>query len=150
MHSKDSQTRSVKRALAALAERFGIDPGYFTPYRLYLRKNQMWCCTPEAGKASFPRIQRRGLRLARVFENAVRPTTNAIQLFGHLVKRSRLELTEAEQRRFIAGKTQEVEVPEEVTEGFVVAFYEGRALGIGLLKKNKLKSQVPRSRRILG
>ncbi|TKJ43463.1 hypothetical protein CEE36_03765 [candidate division TA06 bacterium B3_TA06] len=192
MRSKDHEAEAIARALASLEERFGIDPGYFRSYHLFTRRNDVWCCSKEAGEAEFPQIVRRGLRIARVFEHSVKPTTNAVQLFGHLVKRNRVDLDERETKRFLAGQTQDIHLPEGegcecvtggvtgtgvisfekgrkpqvvmrmprrgtggvtgtgVTDGFVVAFNKGFALGIGLLKGNKLKSQVPRSRRIIG
>jgi len=163
LRSKDHEAEAIARALASLSERFGIDPGYFRSYHLFTRRNDVWCSSRQAGEAEFPQIVRRGLRIARVFEHSVRPTTNAVQLFGHLVKRNRIELSEHETLLFLAGKTQDIHLPEEgdesvtgvtecvtgVTGGFVVAFHKGYALGIGLLKENKLKSQVPRSRRVL-
>lgn len=158
MRSKDPQAEAIARALASLSERFGIDPGYFRFYHLFTRHNDVWCCTHQAGEVELPRIVRRGLRIARVFEHSVRPTTNAAQLFGHLVKRNRVDLDERETKRFLAGQTQDIHLPEEeggecvtgVTDGFVVAFNMDFALGIGLLKGKKLKSQVPRSRRVIG
>jgi len=157
LRSKDHEAEAIARALASLSERFGIDPGYFRSYHLFTRRNDVWCSSRQAGEAEFPQIVRRGLRIARVFEHSVRPTTNAAQLFGHLVKRNRIELSEHETRLFLAGKTQDIHLAEGevgecvtgVTGGFVVAFHKGYALGIGLLKENKLKSQVPRSRRVL-
>lgn len=163
MRSKDLETQLIERALFSLEERFGIDPDYFRSYHLFARRNDVWCCSREAGEVELPQIVRRGLRIARVFEHSVRPTTNAVQLFGHLVKRNRVDLDERETKRFLAGQTQDIHLPEEgdesvtgvrgvrgVTGGFVVAFHKGYALGIGLLKENKLKSQVPRSRRVIG
>ena len=185
MRSKGLETQLIERALSSLEERFGIDPGYFRSYHLFTRRNDVWCCTHQAGEVELPQIVRRGLRIARVFEHSVRPTTNAVQLFGHLVKRNRVDLDERETKRFLAGQTQDIHLPEEgdesvtgvtgvtgvisfdkgrkpqvvmrmprrgtgVTGGFVVAFHKGYALGIGLLKENKLKSQVPRSRRVIG
>jgi len=159
LRSKDLETQLIERALSSLEERFGIDPDYFRPYHLFARRNDVWCCTHQAGEAEFPQIVRRGLRIARVFERSVRPTTNAVQLFGHLVKRNRVDLDERETNRFLAGQTQDIHLPEVeggecvtecVTGGFVVAFHKGFALGIGLLKGKKLKSQVPRSRRVIG
>ncbi|MEA3310712.1 MAG: hypothetical protein U9Q76_00650 [candidate division WOR-3 bacterium] len=161
MRSKDLETQLIERALSSLEERFGIDPDYFRPYHLFARRNDVWCCSREAGEVELPQIVRRGLRIARVFEHSVRPTTNAVQLFGHLVKRNRVDLDERETNRFLAGQTQDIHLPEleggecvtgvaGVTGGFVVAFHKGFALGIGLLKGKKLKSQVPRSRRVIG
>ncbi len=160
MRSKDLETQLIERALSSLEERFGISKDYFSTHHLFARRNDVWCCSREAGEVELPQIVRRGLRIARVFEHSVRPTTNAVQLFGHLVTKNRLELDEHETRPFLAGKTQDIHLPEEgdesvtgvtgVTGGFVVAFHKGYALGIGLLKENKLKSQVPRSRRVIG
>jgi len=158
LRSKDLETQLIERALSSLEERFGIDPDYFRSYHLFTRRNDVWCCTHQAGEVELPRIVRRGLRIARVFEHSVRPTTNAVQLFGHLVKRNRVDLDERETKRFLAGQTQDIHLPEVeggecvtgVTDGFVVAFNMDFALGVGLLKGNKLKSQVPRSRRVIG
>ena len=150
MYSKDSQAELVERTLSSFEERFGIPKDYFRSCHLFARKNDVWCCSRQAGKVQLPEIVRRGLRIARVFEYTIRPTTNAVQLFGHMVKRSRVELDERQTRLFLAGKTQEIKVSEGVTDGFVVAFHKDFALGIGLLKGKKLKSQVPRSRRVIG
>lgn len=156
MRSKGPQAELIERTFSSLQERFGISQDCFRSYSLFTRRNDVWCCSKEAGEAEFPQIVRRGLRIARVFEHSVKPTTNAVQLFGHLVKRSRVELDERQTRFFLAGKTQDIKVTEGVTggvtgvtDGFVVAFNRDYALGIGLLKGKKLKSQVPRSRRVI-
>lgn len=163
MRSKDPQTELIERTLSSFEERFGISQDCFSSCHLFTRRNDVWCCSQQAGQVQLPQTVRRGLRIARVFEYTIRPTTNAVQLFGHLVKRSRVELDERQTRLFLAGKTQDIHLPEEkegecvtgVTDGFVVAFHKGQrahgfALGIGLLKGKKLKSQVPRSRRVIG
>jgi len=140
----------IEQFLSSLEERFGIDKEHFKSFNLFSRSNDIWCVTKEAAEVEFKHVIRRGIRIARVFPHSVRPTTNAIQLFGHLVRKSRLDLDEKATRLFLAGKTQDVKSPLDVTDGFVVAFYKHYALGIGLLKDSKLKSQVPRSRRVLG
>jgi len=146
----------ISRALEELNQRFGVEPDYFGSYHLFTRKNDVWCSTPEAGELKLAGIVRRGLRIARVFDFSVRPTTNAVQLLADSIKRNKVDLNELEAKLFLAGRTQEIEVPkgeeseEGVTDGFVVAFHKGFALGIGLLTGTKLKSQVPRSRRVLG
>ncbi|MBN2381142.1 hypothetical protein JXM67_15190 [candidate division WOR-3 bacterium] len=161
MRSKDKKTSHLKRPertqdvliarmLASFEERFGIDSKHFHAYRLFTRSNDVWCSSLDAGKAEFPHVVRRGLRLARVFDFSVKPTTNAVQLFGHLVKRNRIDLDPDETRLFLKGETQKIEAPRDATDGFVAAFYKGFALGIGLLKGENLKSQVPRSRRVIG
>lgn len=135
--------------LSSLEERFGIQRECFHTYHLFSRSNDIWCVTKEASDVEFKHVIRRGIRIARVFPHSVRPTTNAIQIFGHLVSKNSLELDEKATRLFLAGKTVDVKPLAGITDGFVVAFYKHYALGVGLLKGSKLKSQVPRSRRIL-
>jgi NOL1/NOP2/fmu family ribosome biogenesis protein len=140
----------VEIFLSSLEDRFGIQKESFRKYHLFSRSNDIWCVTNEASDAEFKHVIRKGIRIARVFPHSVRPTTNAIQLLGHLVTKNSLELDEKATRLFLAGKTLEIKNIVDVSDGFVVAFYKRYALGIGLLKGSKLKSQVPRSRRILG
>jgi NOL1/NOP2/fmu family ribosome biogenesis protein len=140
----------ISRTLASFQERFGISPDSFSSFHLFTRKNNVWCCTPQAGEAAFPQIVRRGLRIARVFDYTVKPTTNGMQLFGHLVTRNRLELTTEAAQVFVNGGTQQVNIPDDVSDGFVVPFHMNYPLGVGLLKGASLKSQVPRSRRVIG
>ncbi len=140
----------ISRTLASFQERFGISPDSFSSFHLFIRKNNVWCCTPQAGEARFPQIVRRGLRIARVFDYTVKPTTNGMQLFRHLVTRSRIELDSETAQVFVNGGTQQVNVPDDVSDGFVVPFYMNYPLGVGLLKGGSLKSQVPRSRRVIG
>ncbi len=147
--SYPSSKEMISRTLKAYAERFGIPLEYFQDYHLFTRKNDVWLCTKEAGEAALPQIVRKGLRIARVFDFTVKPTTNAIQLLGHLVTKNRILLNLKESQLFIAGQTQTVEIPDGASDGFVVAYYDEYALGIGLLKIDVLKSQVPRSRRLL-
>lgn len=154
MRSKNKKTVAsddyIVRTLESFKERFGIDPEFFKQYHLFSRKNDVWCCTSQAGELKINNVIRRGLRIARAFDFTVKPTTNAVQLFGHMATRNRLNLDQVQTENFLAGQTQEVEVPDQVTDGFVIAFFSDFALGIGLLKGNTLKSQVPRSRRIVG
>jgi len=146
---KKAEREMIEKTLISIEERFGIPAEFYKQFYLFTRKNDVWCTTREAGQIQLSHVTRRGLRIARTFEHSVRMTTNAVQLFGHLVTCNRVGLNEHEMQRFLAGETQKVKPPLDVSDGFVVAFNSGYALGVGLLKQGNLKSQVPRSRRVI-
>ncbi len=139
----------IEKFLSTFEKRFGIAKNNFKRFSIFTYQNGVWMASREAGDFNRLRIQRRGIKIARVFPHTVKPTTNGMQLLGREVKKNRIELNKEEALRFCKGEKVKLR-KRGVEKGFVVVFYKNFPLGVGLYKEGELKSQVPRARRIRG
>lgn len=137
----------MNKELELLLRRFELPEDLFKNYALFRYRDGLWVATPEAAQFQGLGVLRRGLRLARVFPHTIKPTTNGMQLFGRYATRNRVELDWDGAQRFIRG--EEVLLDADLPPGFVIVFFRGFPLGVGFYKAGRLKSQVPRSRRIV-
>jgi len=87
----------------------------------------------------------RFLRGFRIFKTGYKPTTNLVQLVAQDAKR-KVELDRDGAYRFISG--QDIELSSDLPPGYVIVTHSGHALGIGKYREGRLKSQVPRAKRI--
>jgi NOL1/NOP2/fmu family ribosome biogenesis protein len=78
-----------------------------------------------------------------------KPTTNAVQRFGHRAERNVIDLTREQAEAFVAGEDQEV--PWDGDWGYLIATHdiagETEPLGVGLYLHGELRSQIPKGRR---
>lgn len=137
----------IKKVLYALEKRFGIEKKSFKGFSLFTYQNGVWVASREAGEFDRLKIIRKGIKIARVFTQIVKPTTNGMQIFGRKAKKNRIELDKINAFRFCRGEKIRIE-RKGIEEGIVVVFYKNFPLGVGLYREGRLKSQVPRARRI--
>ncbi len=76
-----------------------------------------------------------------------KPSTEFLQIFGDVSIRNVVFVSRYEAREIAKGKDVEVE-NHVATDGYVIVMFEGKVLGCGLLRKNKLINQIPKSKRI--
>jgi NOL1/NOP2/fmu family ribosome biogenesis protein len=143
-----------RKTLDGLIRRFGFPAELFSEWQTVDHDEDVFVATPEV--ADFDRLKpvRKGIRIARVFAHGVKPTTNAMQVFGRHATRNVVTLTAEQAEAFIHGETIVLPAPETadpaIEDGYVIVRHAGFTLGVGLYKPGLLKSQVPLSRRTTG
>ena len=136
---------TTKKVFQELTRRFGFPEQMFDRWAAVEHAEDVFVATPEAQEFDRLKVVRKGLRLARIFAHGVKPTTNAMQVFGRYATRNVLDLDFQQAQRFVQG--EELQLEAEVEPGFVIVRHDGFAVGVGLYKPGVLKSQVPHSRR---
>jgi NOL1/NOP2/fmu family ribosome biogenesis protein len=129
--------------LGYFEERFGIPLTAFAAYRL-LERHKIYVLThdsPHLEALASLKVHSLGLPLLRKMRHACKPTTVALQRFGHQATRHMLELLPAQMRQLM----QEHELPLhlEWSPGYIILLYEGHILGCGLYTPGRLRSQIP-------
>ena len=124
-------------------ERFGISHGHLDDYSWYIgSKNRIYI-----GPSELERIRPEsiGLCIFRI-DKSPKPTTNFIQLFGHLITKNVIEINENEVIDFCRGKDLKPNGIRNVLPGFVAVKNGSRSIGCGHWNGNLLKNQIPKSK----
>lgn len=128
-----------------MQSRFGIPPATFEGVSFYRKGRNVWAFSlPEIPDLWCESV---GLRFMSVRGRVWKPTTYALQLFGHLATKNAVDLGPDQAEKFIAGGRQSLEA--ELEDGYVVVSYRGGVLGCGLYSRGELVSQLPKERRIM-
>jgi NOL1/NOP2/fmu family ribosome biogenesis protein len=131
------------------AERFAIDPEAFAEHTFWEKgSGKLWVL---AGDAADPcEVEALGMTVLRTRQEHWKPTTDAVQRFGHLATENVIDLDRAEAERFAAGEDQAIE-RWDGDWGYLIAAHEvggERAiLGVGLYVHGELRSMIPKGRR---
>ncbi|GAB4263348.1 MAG: hypothetical protein Kow0092_14180 [Deferrisomatales bacterium] len=131
------------RALGYLAERFGIAAEAFAGHHLIRRGEYLYAVRREAEEAC-ARLQwvAAGLKLLRVTgSGGFRPATRGIQVFGRWATRNTRDLSGEELRDLLEGRS----LPAPGLDGFVLLFWGGAPVGVGLVRAGRLVGQLPRA-----
>jgi len=136
---------TTKKVFQELTKRFGFPTELFDGWATLEHEFDVFITTPEAEAFDRVKVVRKGVRLARVFAHGIKPTTNAMQVFGKHATRNSVTLDAQQTQAFIQGDALPLE--SSVEPGFVIVLHDGFAVGVGLYKQGTLKSQVPHSRR---
>jgi NOL1/NOP2/fmu family ribosome biogenesis protein len=128
-------------------ERFGIDPSVFDGVTFWEKgKGKIWVFQ---GDVESPvRVEGLGMSMLRTRGEHWKPTTDAVQRFGHHATENVIHLSRPEAEAFVAGHDQELEWDGDwgyliVTHDFVG---EAEPLGVGLYLHGELRSQIPKGR----
>jgi NOL1/NOP2/fmu family ribosome biogenesis protein len=78
--------------------------------------------------------------------HALKPTTVALQRFGHQATRHTLELPPAQMMQLL--QEHELSLHLEWSPGYVILLYKGHILGCGLYTPGRLRSQIPSHQRV--
>ncbi len=134
-----------RRILAYMEERFGIPPAVFEDYLVFRRKNtwRMLKKSKHMDKAAQLKVEAAGIKAFHRIRNFIKPTTRLIQMFGRHAVKSRITLTKHALDSLVRGERLPVEAHTE--NGYIILFFRGHALGLGLLVNGALQSQIPKS-----
>lgn len=130
--------------LAYFTDRFGIALGAFRGLRL-LERQKLFVLVRESVHLSALaglNVQGVGLPVLRKMARHLKPTTAALQRFGHFAVRNTLSLSDRQLQTLMLGK----ELPWQATlqPGYVVLVSAGHVIGCGLYTPGRLRSQIPR------
>jgi NOL1/NOP2/fmu family ribosome biogenesis protein len=138
-----SQTER-ESVLRYFSERFGIEAGVFSGYRLVKSGNTAWAVSDMPGLSGVLeglKVETTGIPLLRMKKNLWKPTTVGLQFFGRQATRNTISLNDEALEQFLREgfllQTFSVE------PGFVILGWRGNVLGCGLYRKGRLTSQVP-------
>lgn len=137
----------MKKIIKYFKEEFGIEEEVFKDYEFYEYKNSIYLMTKEAKDFNFEKgIIRKGIRIARLVRNGIKPTIDCIQIFGRYAKKNIIYLTEEDLKKVLLGQDLHLEL--DIPNGYKILFYKNYPIGVGYYRNKKLKNQIPRSRRI--
>ncbi|MEA2038484.1 MAG: hypothetical protein U9N82_01475 [Thermodesulfobacteriota bacterium] len=128
-----------------LEERFGIPEKLFDDYLLFSREKS-WTLIrngPHVISASQLKVSKVGLRAFKRIGRFVKPTTRMIQIFGSFATKATVKINQEQLSRLLEGEQFPVQL--DLDQGYVIlALDDGRILGLGLLIKENIRSQLPR------
>ena len=136
---------SEEKALLGYVEnRFGIAPECFQDYLWFRREKTWWMlrASPYLEKAGTLKISFVGLRAFTKIGRFIKPSTRLIQVFGKYATRALLEIGKEDVMRLLTGET--LPTKSEQADGYVILSCEGDILGLGLLLRKCVHSQLPR------
>ncbi len=131
--------------IAFLEERFGIAADTFDDYLLFRRKKSWWLLRRSAHleQAAKLKIQWAGIKAFHRVGAFIKPTTRMVQCFGHLASRCVVDVSMGELEKLTSGESLPTEQPFD--DGYVVVRLDGKVVvGVGLLVKGRLTSQIPK------
>ncbi len=149
----DAERKEIQNMARYFDATFGISPDDWKDFGFLTKSDEILVTSPEwIGRSAFlDRIytHRVGTRLARMRkENEWKLSTNYAQIAHDRITRHRVELRPDDVQTFLDAGTIRREF--DVDKGGVVAFYDGLALGCGVIHQGQLKSQMPKSRKVIG
>ncbi|MBX6422971.1 hypothetical protein [Thermosulfurimonas sp. F29] len=132
-----------RNILNYLSDRFGFPPDLFEPYEFLATSKNYWLFvrTPYLRELTRLRIQTAGLLFLRKVSGYLKPTTAALQRFGHQATRNILELDRYTLDRLRLEK--KIPYESDLEPGYVILKCEGRIWGCALYLPGKLISHLP-------
>ncbi len=137
-----------RQLLRWMDETFGISAEELKDLALFRYGKDVWMSAPQTLEPSLPNVVRTGMRLARKDREGFRLTTPAIQLLGARATKRVIELSYEEAEIFIRGGDLSLPEHSAAARGQVIVRVQGRPLGSGSWRDNRLKSQVPVAHRV--
>lgn len=132
-------------------ERFGISKKIFSDYSIIAKKEKVWIVSKDVLEKNLEglRIETIGLLLGRYFkrQNRLKPTTNALQIFGKYATKNVVELNEEEKEKYVRGYNLKKDL--ELENGYIILKFDSDILGCGLYKDGEIKNQIPKSKVII-
>lgn len=130
------------------ATRFNVPPTVFQGYSFWEKgAGKIWIVSGQPTVTL--RVEALGLRFMWTRQTYWKPTTNAVQRYGHHATQNVIQLDSDQATRFVAGEDQPLDWNGEW--GYVIATRDvARApepLGVGLYTHGELQSMIPKGRR---
>lgn len=131
--------------LAYLVDRFGI-PASELQNAVLFKHRQSWWLLQKSPSTSLPsklKVSMVGLKAFQKVGAFVKPTTRLIQALGSKATRSRLELSGEELHELLRNGRMDLPA-SDLKDGYVILSLGDYVLGLGLLIRGKLQSQIAR------
>ncbi len=149
-----SSDACIQRMTDYFDRTFGIEPAFWDAYAFLIKQDEILIASKEwlGREEILNRIytHRIGTRLARTRRvDEWKLSTNVAQLFSHAITKNRIMLTDPKEiETFVRAGT--IRRAFEIEKGGAVVFANGQALGCGVIHQGALKSQMPKSRTVIG
>lgn len=133
------------RVLGYLDTRFGIPAETFQEY-VFFRTRDTWRILRRSAlliRIARLRVEVVGIRAFHEIGPYLKPTTRMIQAFGHAATRSRVELYPSDLEHLVQGG--EIALKQSLENGYVILCLQGDPLGVGLVIRGRVRSQIPKS-----
>jgi hypothetical protein len=129
--------------LAYFTDRFGIALSAFRGLRLLERQKLFVLLRDSVHLSALAglNVQGVGLPVLRKMPRHLKPTTAALQRFGHYAVRNTLSLSQMQLQALLLAK--ELSWQATVQPGYVVLVSAGHVVGCGLYTPGRLRSQIP-------
>jgi hypothetical protein len=130
--------------LGYFTTRFGIPLATFDGLGLLLRHKTYTLCwmTPSLERLARLQVHAVGLPVLRHIRHHLKPTTAALQCFGHQATAHVLDLSESQVVVLLREREQPLHL--DIQPGYVILQHAGHILGCGLYTPGRLRSQLPR------
>lgn len=128
--------------------RYGVPADVFTDYTFWEKgAGSLWAVS---GTEPNPlAIETIGIRFIRARQKHWKPTTNAVQRFGHHATKNVIDLSKRQAACFFSG--QDIDVDWSGDWGYLIVRRplagEAEPIGVGLYTHGILQSQIPKGRR---
>ncbi|MDX1747501.1 MAG: hypothetical protein R3324_16325 [Halobacteriales archaeon] len=148
--NRDTKGRATRSGVLDFFEdAYGIPPTTFEDHSFWEKgAGKIWVL---AGRLASPgAIEALGMRILHTRQEHWKPTTNAVQRFGHAATRNVLELTPPEAARFVRGEDQPIDRWDGDWGYLIVARQlagSAEPIGVGLYLNGELRSQIAKGRR---
>jgi NOL1/NOP2/fmu family ribosome biogenesis protein len=125
-------------------QRFGINRSVFHEYQWWKDAHGYGVISGSVhldGMASM-KANKVGMVVLHRIKQYLKPTTSAVQTFGHKAEKNVLEVGRSVLRDLLTNRTMDMTCASD--EGYVILRHEGIILGCGLALKDRLMHQLPR------
>lgn len=129
--------------LGYMGERFGISPHVFDDYLMFTKKKTFWFVKKShlIPEISHLKIKRLGIKAFQEVGSFMKPTTRIIQYFGHLATKSVFDIDKDQLKKLLKGEY--LPYDKDISNGYVILSLNGQVLGLGLLIRGEIRSQLP-------
>lgn len=132
-------------------QRYGVDPTYWDHLHFIKTKDALWIVNAsmlEFAHNSTNEFESLGLRCFSGSSFPYKITDGFVKIFADKITKGHLLLNQDEALSMLRGKTLiDPKWIQMAIDGYVLLFYEGTFIGIGLKKGDHLISQIPKSLR---
>ncbi|MBC5793032.1 MAG: hypothetical protein H8Z69_03250 [Nanohaloarchaea archaeon] len=137
-----SSENNVEEAWNYLENRFGVDRERMQEFRIVPNSGDYWLTSKQM--ETDLEVETYGFRLLRTTGRGLKPTTYALQFLDGRIEKNIVELDRDELLKLL--KREEMISREMSEEGYVALEYDGRVVGCGFYKGEKVSSRVPKGR----
>jgi len=88
----------------------------------------------------------KGFPASRMKGKFPKPSTNFIQLFGHLATKNTIELNREDALKYL--QREDLKTTQESETGYVILTHKNAVLGIGFYRKGEIENMLPKGRKI--
>jgi len=131
-----------------LERKFGIPQKHFKRFAVFKEFSENYVSTRDVFSFRELKTRRRGLELARVYGEDIKPDNDLIQIFGMHATKNIIDLEAAQLRKFLRGEIVSIGSVSGIDNGFVIVRFNGLPVGTGKYNGSELRSTVKRERRI--